>query len=117
MEKQEKLLNQLGIYGFDLLEQVILASLVSEAPLLLIGRSGNWDDLSIEEQESILLSGGKSPDTSLHINDFHLRLSALKELFNLTWTSQNTVLPLIQQCESFVAVLPLNPPGGTLQDC
>jgi MoxR-like ATPase len=33
-------LHSLGVFGFDLLEPIILAALVSEDPLLLIGRSG-----------------------------------------------------------------------------
>src|SRR6516162_2126594 len=33
-------LSKLGVYGFDRAEPVILAALVTEDPLLLIGRSG-----------------------------------------------------------------------------
>ena len=33
-------LSELGVYGFDRHETVILASLVTEDPLLLVGRSG-----------------------------------------------------------------------------
>jgi len=40
MENSKKILRKLGVYGFDHLELVILASLVSEDPLLLIGKAG-----------------------------------------------------------------------------
>ena len=40
MKKSKHLLRKLGVYGFDHLELVILASLVSEDPLLLIGKAG-----------------------------------------------------------------------------
>lgn len=40
MKKSKKILRRLGVYGFDHLELVILASLVSEDPLLLIGKAG-----------------------------------------------------------------------------
>lgn len=40
MKKSKKILRKLGVYGFDRLEPVILASLVSEDPLLLIGKAG-----------------------------------------------------------------------------
>ena len=39
-EKREPFLRPLGAYGFDEQETVLLAALVSEDPLLLIGRSG-----------------------------------------------------------------------------
>lgn len=38
--KLRKFLPALGVYGFDDLEIAILAALVTEDPLLLIGRSG-----------------------------------------------------------------------------
>ncbi len=40
MKKSKQILRNLGVYGFDNLELVILASLVSEDPLLLIGKAG-----------------------------------------------------------------------------
>lgn len=40
MKKSKQILRKLGVYGFDHLELVILASLVSEDPLLLIGKAG-----------------------------------------------------------------------------
>lgn len=40
MENSKQLLRKLGVYGFDHLEPVILASLVSQDPLLLIGKAG-----------------------------------------------------------------------------
>ncbi len=40
MENSKQLLRTLGVYGFDHLEPVILASLVSQDPLLLIGKAG-----------------------------------------------------------------------------
>ncbi|MEP6755362.1 MAG: MoxR family ATPase [Chthonomonadales bacterium] len=39
-ESAPRFLRQLGVYGFDAIEPLILASLVTEDPLLLIGRSG-----------------------------------------------------------------------------
>ncbi|MBK6774084.1 MAG: AAA family ATPase [Ignavibacteria bacterium] len=39
-EKSNKILRKLGVYGFDHLELLILASLVSEDPLLLVGKAG-----------------------------------------------------------------------------
>ena len=40
MEKQKKFFNRLGVYGFEQLEPVIIAALVSEDPILLIGKAG-----------------------------------------------------------------------------
>jgi MoxR-like ATPase len=40
MNDSKQILRKLGVYGFDHLELVILASLVSEDPLLLIGKAG-----------------------------------------------------------------------------
>jgi MoxR-like ATPase len=40
MKNSKQILRKLGVYGFDHLEMVILASLVSEDPLLLIGKAG-----------------------------------------------------------------------------
>ena len=40
MKNSKQILRKLGVYGFDHLELVILASLVSEDPLLLIGKAG-----------------------------------------------------------------------------
>lgn len=40
MKNSKQLLRNLGVYGFDHLELVIIASLVSEDPLLLIGKAG-----------------------------------------------------------------------------
>ncbi len=40
MKKSNKILRKLGVYGFDHLELLILASLVSEDPLLLVGKAG-----------------------------------------------------------------------------
>ena len=40
MKKETQLLRKLGVYGFDQVEPVILASLVTEDPLLLIGKAG-----------------------------------------------------------------------------
>lgn len=44
----------MGIYGFDHLEQVILASLVSEDPLLLIGRSGTGKTMLLNKLAKVL---------------------------------------------------------------
>ena len=38
--KEPSYLRELGVFGFDHVEVVILAALVTEDPLLLIGRSG-----------------------------------------------------------------------------
>ncbi|NCC73583.1 MAG: hypothetical protein EOM06_09310 [Sphingobacteriia bacterium] len=40
MENSKQLIRTLGVYGFDHLEPVVLASLVSQDPLLLIGKAG-----------------------------------------------------------------------------
>jgi MoxR-like ATPase len=40
MKKRKQFLRNLGVYGFDHVEPVILASLISEDPLLLIGKAG-----------------------------------------------------------------------------
>ena len=40
MKTEKHFLQQAGVYGFDDLEPIILASLVSEDPLLLIGKAG-----------------------------------------------------------------------------
>jgi MoxR-like ATPase len=40
MKKEKHFLRKLGVYGFDHVEPVILASLISEDPLLLIGKAG-----------------------------------------------------------------------------
>lgn len=40
MQKEQNFLKKLGVYGFDKFEPVILAALVSEDPILLIGKAG-----------------------------------------------------------------------------
>lgn len=40
MEKQVTFFNRLGVYGFELVEPLIIAALVSEDPVLLIGKAG-----------------------------------------------------------------------------
>ncbi len=40
MEKQLTFFNRLGIYGFEMVEPLIIAALVSEDPVLLIGKAG-----------------------------------------------------------------------------
>src|SRR5210317_2076119 len=40
MRNESSLLNTIGVYGYDEVEPVILAALVTEDPLLLIGRAG-----------------------------------------------------------------------------
>jgi len=40
MNKRKKFLRNLSVYGFDHVELIILASLISEDPLLLIGKAG-----------------------------------------------------------------------------
>lgn len=40
MKKKKSYLRDLGVYGFDHLEPLILASLISEDPILLIGKAG-----------------------------------------------------------------------------
>src|SRR5210317_2310026 len=40
MRNESSLLNTIGVYGYDEVEPVILAALVTQDPLLLIGRAG-----------------------------------------------------------------------------
>lgn len=40
MKKQTSFFNRLGVYGFDHVEPLIIAALVSEDPILLIGKAG-----------------------------------------------------------------------------
>lgn len=54
MTKPKELLNELGIFGFNHLEPVILASLITEDPLLLIGRSGTGKTLLLNKLAEIL---------------------------------------------------------------
>ncbi len=40
MEKLKNFFNRLGVYGFDPVEPLVIAALVSGDPLLLIGKGG-----------------------------------------------------------------------------
>ncbi len=42
MKAKKSYLRALGVYGFEKVEQLILASLISEDPILLIGRAGTY---------------------------------------------------------------------------
>ena len=57
-------LPDLGVYGFDRFEPVILASLVTEDPMLLIGRSGTGKTFLLNSlSEALGLDHQKIPQT------------------------------------------------------